>query len=717
MLVVLPSAIAYGMVIYTVLGGQYAPQGVIAGVFGAISVGIIAPLLGGGPRIISAPCAPAAALMSVSAAELMGSGQVEPSHAMILLAAIGVLAGLFQICFGAVGGGRLIKYIPFPVVSGYLTGVGALIILGQIPKLFGLAKGVPVWEGLLTPGSWEWRGVMVGLATIVGAHLAPRFTKTVPPTVIGLSCGILGYWCLGLFYPELRSLENNRLIIGRLADETALTASIFKERWAALGAIGFGDLKWILTPAFTLAVLLSIDTLKTCVVVDTLTRHRHNANRELSGQGVANLVSGLVGGMPGAGTMGATLVNVASGGNTRLSGVVDGLCVAVVFLAFGGLISWLPAAALAGILIVVAARMLDRTSLHLLRKKSTVLDFFVIAAVVVVAINFSLIGATAVGLGLAVLLFMREQMRGSVIRSKIYGDKISSKQHRLPSEKEILRERGNLITVCELQGSLFFGTTDQLFTEIEPDLKRARFVILDMRRVQSVDFTAVHMLEQIQAILNDMGGHLIFSHLPPFLPSGRDLQAYFDQLGLVRRVQNTRIFTSLNEALEWAEDQVLKEYSTLHDDIERPLALAEIELFREFDADQGLPLLRECVAERSFKGGETIFKKDTAGDELFIIRRGIVRVVLPLEGGRHHVLAVFARGSFFGEIAFLDRGHRSADAVADRDTDLFALSRVAVDKVSKADPRVGARLFARLAHGLALRLRYADAELRALKEA
>jgi len=147
-----------------------------------------------------------------------------------------------------------------------------------------------------------------------------------------------------------------------------------------------------------------------------------------------------------------------------------------------------------------------------------VLDFFVIAAVVAVAVAGNLIAAAATGLGLSILLFIREQIRGSVVRRKLYGDQISSKRHRLPAEKDALKEHGSMITVCQLQGSLFFGTTDQLFKELEPDLKRSKYVILDMTRVQSVDFTAAHMLEQIEAVLKDHQGRLIFTNLPMSLP-------------------------------------------------------------------------------------------------------------------------------------------------------------------------------------------------------
>lgn len=491
--------------------------------------------------------------------------------------------------------------------------------------------------------------------------------------------------------------------------------SMFVDRWSAFGNLSLGDLASLVVQPLTLSVLLSIDTLKTCVVVDTLTRSRHNSNRELISQGVANSVSALAGGMPGSGTTGATLVNVNSGARSKLSSVMEGFFVLAAFLLFGKAIGHLPIAALAGILIVVAVRMVDRNSLHLLRHKSTLLDFLVTAAVIGVALRFDLIAAAGVGLGLSILLFIREQIRGSVIRRKLHGDQISSKQHRLPAEKEVLRKNGAWITVCQLQGSLFFGTTDQLFTELESDLKKGRYLILDMTRVQSVDFTAVHVLNQIQSILKERNGQLIFTSLPPHLPTGQDVDMYFHQLKLLAPTQPTKTFDTLDEALEWAEDRVLEEVHATSSRDDRPLELEEIDLFQGIESET-LAMLRECSASRSYAASEKIFEMGDSGDELFLIRKGLVRIMLPLDARRHYNVTTFSRGDFFGDMAFLDRGARSASAIAVVPAELYAISRSRFDDVVRKRPSVGNQVFAVLARALAIRLRYADTELRALQE-
>jgi SulP family sulfate permease len=719
MLVALPSAIAFGVATYAPLGTGYVATGALAGILGAVALGIVAPLLGGAPRLISAPCAPAAAVMAALAAGLLAGGRspLRPEAVPLLLTLVGLIAGVLQVLYGAVGGGRLIKYIPFPVVSGYLSGVAVLIFLSQVPRFFGLPKDAQGMHALLTPSLWKWQGMIVGGVTILAMLGAPRLTRKLPAPVVGLCGGLLAYFGLGLLDGNLLRLDHNPLVIGPIAEAGGSVLAGLVDRWRGLGLLTLATVKTLLVPALTLSALLSIDTLKTCVVVDALTRSRHRSNHELVGQGAGNIVSALVGGMPGAGTMGATLVNVGSGGTSRLSGVFEGVFSLVVFLVLSRLVGWVPIAALAGILIVVAFRMFDRTSFHLLKQRSTVLDFCVIAAVIIVAVGYSLMTAAGVGLALAIMLFIREQMRSSVIRRKLGGHQISSKKQRLPAEKEALLQAGRQTTVCELQGNLFFGTTDRLFTELEPDLKRSHTVILDMRRVQSVDFTAAHMLEQFEALLAERGAHLVFSSLPAQLPSGQDLEGYFHHLGIVRASKNVKIFSTLDDALEWTEDRTLEDLRQAAAEECRPLDLAEFELVREFEQDQTLEALRACVQERFLPAGAQVFRSGDASADLYLIRRGGVRISVALDSGKPLCLATFGRGHFFGDMAFLDRSPRSADALTTADTDLYVISRDRFDEVVHAQPLVGIKIFARLARVLATRLRHTDAELRALQDA
>ncbi len=714
MLVAMPSAIAYGLVASAPLGGTLAAAGALAGFVGAAVVGLLAPPLGGTPRLVSAPCAPAAAVLATVAAQALAKG-TSPADAAVALSVVALLAGLMQIGFAALKGGRLIKYIPYPVVAGYLSGVGVLIFIGQLPKAMGWPRGAAPWEMLTTPSAWEVTSILVAAVTAAAMIVAPRLTKAFPAPILALGAGTVTYTILAQLDPALGRLENNPFVVGPLG-EVGLGAVLGElgPRLSAFGRMPASELVALLGPAATLAVLLSVDTLKTCVVIDAMTRTRHDSNRELRGQGVANACSAVFGGMPGAGTMGATLVNLHSGGKTRLSATAAGGFSLLAVAALSSLVSWIPIAALAGILLVVAVRMVDTHVLSLAKERSTLVDFAVICAVVVTAVVMNLLAAAGVGVALAILLFLREQIRGSVVRRRLSLGHRLSKKRRLPNEVAILEAHAEETVALELQGSLFFGTADQLFGELAADLPRRRFVILDLRRVMSVDFTAVRMLEQIAGHLHDHGGQLVLANVPLALPTGQDLATYLEHTGATQ-LQNLKLVASLDDALAWCEDETLRANAPPRGGLDKPLELSEISLFRDVEAATTAVLL-PLLKERTFARNEVLFRARDPGDEICFIRRGFVRVQLALGNNRVLHLATFGPGDHFGEMAFIDRQTRSADAVARSAVVLFTLSRAEFDEAVKQHPQLATLVLGELARSLALRLRHADRELQAAEE-
>jgi SulP family sulfate permease len=718
MLVALPSAVAFGVLVYSALGNEYVGEGAMAGMIGAATLGIVAPIFGRTRGLISAPCAPAAAVLSALVVGLLAgdANGLNPADILPLMALTVLFSAVLQVLYGVIGGGRLIKFVPYTVVSGYLSGVGVIIALGQIPKLFGLPKGTPLLSGLISPGLWRWQSLVVGLITVAVMVATPRITRKVPAAILGLLGGILSYFLLGLFSSGLLTMQDNPFIIGPIHASGSFFDAV-SSRIASFLSMDLMSLRIILVPALTLSVLLSIDTLKTCVVLDALTRSRHKSDRELIGQGIGNLVTFLAGGIPGAGTMGPTLINVTSGGRTPRSGVIEGVLVVMTLFLLGRLFAWVPIGALAGILLVIAYRMFDwRNMLRLLRYPAGRLDFAVIAFVIIVAVTVDLIAASGVGIALAILLFIRDQIKGTVIRRKRSLDQVSSKTSRLEAEREVLNKHGNEAVFCELQGNLFFGTTDQLFTQLETDLRTKRYILLDMRRVQSMDYTAAHLFEQMQAQLEERGGRLLFTGMTAGLHDQLDFERYLAQMGVVREGGGgVMISETLDSALEWMEDHILEAYNMLQEDSAQPLQLKDFELFRQFD-EKMLSELASCVTELSVTQGRKVVSQGDPGDKIYLVRRGSVRILLPLKGGTPYHLATIGQGDFFGEISFIDGSIRSADVEAKVPTDLYVLSRSRLNEQSHSNPVFGVQVFARLALAIAKRLRHTDAELQALEE-
>jgi SulP family sulfate permease len=708
MLVALPSAIAFGVTIYATIGGHYGAYGAIAGILGVATIGIVASAFGGTNRLISAPSAPAVAVLSAFALSCVAQ-DFGADLIFVMLMIVALLAGIFQLLFGLIGLGKLIKYMPFPVVSGYLSGVGLYIFASQTPKFLGLPQGAKFWDALCTYTSWQWESIVVGLVTIVVMMYADRLFRVIPAVVVALIAGIGAYALLGIVEPAL-FVANNPLVIGELGGSGGIDfVQMFLGRFDILKNFTLDDMELLFFPALTLAALLSIDTLKTCVILDSMTHSFHDSNKELIAQGSANIVSSLIGGTAGSGSMGPTMVNLSSGARTSLSGVIEGAMAIIAFVVLGAFIGWIPVATLAGILMVIGLRMIDRHSVQLLKTSKTALDFLIIVIVAITALTVSLIAAAGVGLLLAIVLYIAQQIGASVVYRQLDGTEAKSKTIRSNDEDTFLRERGGEYSLYELHGSLFFGTANQLYTMLQEDLQYKKYIILDMKRVQTVDLTAAHILLQIKDILHDRDGYLILSRLPHKLPSGDDMENYFNHVGLLKHLSPIKVFDDLDDAIEWVESKILRE-NTLEMQKEELFELNEFDLFKGRNLDT-LTEIETLLEAKSFKKGEVIYSQGDSTGEIFLIRGGSVRLMLPFNEQKNVHLSTLTQGSFFGEFSFLEGSPHYTDTIAASDTTLYMISREAFDRFSEHHKKAALHFMQSLATVLAQRLKVTRTEL------
>jgi SulP family sulfate permease len=326
-----------------------------------------------------------------------------------------------------------------------------------------------------------------------------------------------------------------------------------------------------------------------------------------------------------------------------------------------------------------------------------------------------LIQASVVGVCLAILLFMRDQINSTVIRDMRDLRLVRSKRRRTPEENLVLTERGDSALLVQLQDDLFFGTTDQVLTELEGDTNTRDYVLLDLRRVESMDYTAAHLFERMRQNLTEHGGELLICGMPSRSSSRQDLERYLENHGILRSEGGVRVFETRDSALEWMEDRILEDEGVVRDAGMPPLDLAELDFFRDFTGGE-LGVIRGIVEEEALEPGELLFRRDDVGDEIYFVRRGRVSILLPLEGGKRHHLATVASGEGFGEVAFLDGGRRSADCEAAVKTWVYVISREHFAKLGIQHPEVAAKIFERIAIVTSQRLRLADAELRVLEE-
>jgi SulP family sulfate permease len=267
--------------------------------------------------------------------------------------------------------------------------------------------------------------------------------------------------------------------------------------------------------------------------------------------------------------------------------------------------------------------------------------------------------------------------------------------------------------VFELQGSLFFGTTDQLYGSIESDIQKAKFVLMDFQRVQSLDVTAGHMIERIQKMMDERGAILILSRLPERLPSGRDLKTYVDHIGLLKE-SNTKVFAEMTDALEWIEDETIRLHK-LEIQSTDALTLTDFDLLRDLNEAEAKELTG-AAKHLHFTKGDLIYQHGTPGNALLLIARGQIKLTLPVRGGQQVHLLTLGKGQFFGEMSFLDGHAHSADAYAVEDTEVISIDRDSLAHAIGQDQRMMLIIFKQISMAIAERLRHSNAELHDLRE-
>jgi len=531
--VALPLALAFG--------GQ-TELGAIAGLYGAIAIGILAAVFGGTPTQVSGPTAPMTVVSAVVILDAIDyAGGLEAAFPIII--ATFFLGGALEMLFGILGVGRYIRYIPYPVVSGFMSGIGVIIIISQIFPFFGGshpgggALGVVNNLGAI-PGIVNWYSVGAATLTILTIYLFPRITKAVPSTLVALL--IVSFGAFFLFKDGQITVINDSTAGGVPTGLPALHldfVSVFTD---------FGHLKLVVEFAFTLAALGAIDSLLTSVVADNMTKTKHDSNQELIGQGIGNMAAALIGGLPGAGATMRTVVNINTGGKTRLSGVIAGVLLLAILLGLGSLVGLIPNAVLAGILITVGIGIIDyRGFRHLPTIPRP--DAVVMLVVLVLTVFVGLLEAVTIGMIMAAFLFMKNiadviDHRTDSAQLRAYAREIS-----WADEGDIIEQVGDRVYIKHLNGPLFFGFAAR-FQEMIKALPDIQVIVIRMDRVPYIDQSGLYALEE--AVMNMQAQGIIFAftglHGQP-----KDMIARINLApGLV---PDTYIFDTFEECTMWLQ--------------------------------------------------------------------------------------------------------------------------------------------------------------------
>lgn len=706
-------AVPLGALTFAPLGPALAGLGVVSALVGSAFGSLVVARVGDNPTLRSGPMTALCLIVNGVIATLLvlpGLGDANAAgvpRALTLAFACIALAGAIQILFGVLRLGHAIKYVPRPVLSGFRLGLAAIIVVSQIPLMLGLDRPLgayPRHELLDAVLPWN---VAVGVFTIAAIVAARRAGLQAVALFVGLIGGTLAHFAL------IATHDATQLgaTIGALPVLTALPTmwrSLFDIAPAAIPASAWLA---IVGPAIGIAVVGSVLTLLAARTVEDLAGARANSNRELVGQGLGNLFGAFLGGQPVAGSPATSVAIYHGGGRTW----VASLWTAVLLLA-GVLLAtrWIgafPLAALAGVMFVIAADLVDREPLKILHdlrqggagRHDAMVDLAIIAAVAIASLTINIVAGVLTGVLIAVAVFAIKSSR-NVVRRYSAGSLRRSFRQRGQRETEVLRAFGSSIALFELEGPIFFGTAERLADEIATHAPRARFVILDFARVNGVDATGAHVIDQLARRLGDAGGRLVIASL-----SEQDARRRSLERGLPR--EHAHWMPDADRALEWCEERLLTEHSRI-DANPSELPLDHVDLCRDLEPAE-LALLRDAVTRQTHPKGAVLFHEGDAGTCVYLLARGAVSILLESAGnhGNAKRIVTFAPGVTFGEQAILDGGPRSAAAVCDREVVVFVLSTATLETWRHQHPQLAIKLYRAMAQSLAARLRITTAEL------
>ena len=542
-IVALPLALAFGV---------SSGLGPSAGLYGAIFLSFFAALFGGTATQISGPTAPMTAVSMVFIAEIISNfdGNVEKSLPTIL--AVFLLAGILQVGIGMIGLGKYIRYIPYPVVSGFMTAIGIIILVTQIPPTFGyypkedvkyvqqfkpqaeeiilenilkdeMNEGILVLEDFKTTIKRADKitedEILTEAKTLASKNASGVMgtIKTLPKIFAGinfLEVALAFFTILIIFgFKRITTKVPSTLVALFVVSGIAIGFGIDYRPIAAIpsglpipqlslfGALGLDMFTKYIFTALTLAFLGAIDSLLTSVVSDNMTKTVHKPNKELIGQGIGNSIGAIFGGLPGAGATIRTVVNINAGGKTRLSGMIAGVLLLIILLALGPIASKIPAAVLAGILITVGIGVMDYKGLKAIPSMPRQ-EVIILIVVLVLSTFWNLVYAVGIGLVIASLIFMKK-----------IGDLTSESLNLIPlkledaweDEKEVPKKIESEIFIKHINGPLFFGSTSK-FTETAKQIpKSVSTLIIRLDKVPYIDQSGLYALESVIMELSQNG--------------------------------------------------------------------------------------------------------------------------------------------------------------------------------------------------------------------
>lgn len=680
---------------------QFLAGGIGLMLFGAFAIGITIALTTSLPGMIGLPQDTPAAIIGLVAAAIGVSMRGEDPRAVYftIVAAMSltsILTALFFLLLGWFKASGFVRYIPYPVVGGFLAGTGYLLSLGA----FGVMVDMPLTS-----------------ANLSQFFSAENLIILVPGVIFAITLLVLlRRWNHFLITPGALIVATVLFFVSLLA--AGISVSEASSRGWMLGPFPSGGLYQPLTPSTlglidwgvifqnvdkiaTILVLSIIALLLNASALEVTVKKDVDLDRELQAAGWANLVGGLGGSSVGYQALGLSALSNRLGAKSRLVNLISGLICGVTLFFGASLISYFPKFVLGGMILYLGLAFLVEWLVDS-RKFLPVLDYLLVWVILGIIATVGFLEGVAAGIFIAAILFVISYSRLNAIKAILDGSIYHSKVDRPKDHRDLLHERGSEIFILRLQGYIFFGSIQNLLERIRLRIRdRAarplKYLLLDFQRVTRLDSSAVFGITRLKQLAEANNILMVWTHVSPEIITQLERGGLHDQSDASFLLQK-----SLDEGVEWCENKILATEG-IHD-LPESSEQAESQLKHVFPGLEGIDRLMKYLERRTVREGEYLMKQDEPADEMYFVESGLVTVELELPNGRHVRLRSIRGGATVGEMGIYLSGTRTASVMASRPSTVYRLTRESLERMREHDPQVAALFHEWIARLLAERV-------------
>jgi SulP family sulfate permease len=702
-------AISLAAFIFTGDIAHHLPAGVGVVLIAYFVTGLIIAIGSSIPGVISTPKGNICVIIALMATSIAGTNSLASQQQVLptIVAAIMVstiLSGVFLFSLGFFRIGNLIRFVPYPVIGGYFAGAGYLLVKGSFSVMTGIGFTFGQIHLFMLPENLIlWIPGLIFAVLLFGIKRRYKHFLVMPGLLLA---GI------GVFYLIL-SLTNTSIVqakvVGLLWPDFSSGRLFPPLSFAFFTHANVSALSRQIGNIMTIVFLGAISTLLVTSVIEIGTEKYMNLERELKVTGIANIVTGFVGGVLSLPSAADTILSYKLGARSRLAGIFNALLCGAAILIGSSIITYLPKLIIGGLLLFFGISILAEWVYDAWFRLPKA-DYFLVIFILVVIAFLGYLKGVGMGIVIAGILFVINYSRTDVVKHELTGSMCKSKVERAVRHQKLLQEKGEQIYILILQGYIFFGTADRLLTQIKQRLDSAEeqpvhFMVLDFRLVSNIDSSALNSFEKLKQLSRAKRANLVFANLNSSIRQQMQHIDYFGEDDIV-----CRDFPDLDHALEWCEDSILEmEKATDMDHF----SLSQ-QLLESFPNKDAVPRFMSYLEHLKVPAGYYLFRQGDISDYLYLIESGKIAVMLEIGDGRTIRLQTMGGGTVLGEMGLYTKKPRSATAVTEEPSSLYRLSDEAFNRMQNENPEVALSFHQFVVCSLADRIVRANGEVKAL---